>query len=320
MILITGCAGFIGFHLCTKLLLKNIKIIGIDCLDNYYPKIHKQKRLNILKKNKNFKFLRIDLKNFNQLKEKIKNVKVDKIIHLAAQPGVRISISKPHNTLNQNLTSFSNIIEIGRLKKIKKFIYASSSSIYGETKIYPFNERDYKNIPISVYGATKLSNEIIARSYSKNFKLKCIGLRFFTVYGPYGRPDMAYYSFLDQLKKNKTIDVFNRGIMKRDFTYIDDVVDGICKVIKIKIKENYLVLNIGKGKPDNLMDLINLIQKYYKKKFKIKFTKNIPMGDIKKTFSNVNKAKKLINWKPSTNLEGGVSKFAKWYKKYYGIK
>ena len=225
MILITGCAGFIGFHLCTKLLLKNIKIIGIDCLDNYYPKIHKQKRLNILKKNKNFKFLRIDLKNFNQLKEKIKNVKVDKIIHLAAQPGVRISISKPHNTLNQNLTSFSNIIEIGRLKKIKKFIYASSSSIYGETKIYPFNERDYKNIPISVYGATKLSNEIIARSYSKNFKLKCIGLRFFTVYGPYGRPDMAYYSFLDQLKKNKTIDVFNRGIMKRDFTYIDDVVD-----------------------------------------------------------------------------------------------
>ncbi len=320
MILITGCAGFIGFHLCNKLLLKNIKIIGIDCLDNYYPKIHKRKRLNILNKNKNFKFLKIDLKNFNQLKEKIKNIKVDKIIHLAAQPGVRISISKPHNTLNQNLTSFSNIIEIGRLKKIKKFIYASSSSIYGETKIYPFNEKDYKNIPISVYGATKLSNEIIARSYSKNFKLKCIGLRFFTVYGPYGRPDMAYYSFLDQLKKNKTIDVFNRGIMKRDFTYIDDVVDGICKVIKIKIKENFLVLNIGKGKPDNLMDLINLIQKYYKKKFKIKFTKNIPMGDIKKTFSNVNKAKKLINWKPSTNLEGGVSKFVKWYKKYYGIK
>tara|TARA_B100000902_G_scaffold264960_1_gene251070 strand:- start:548 stop:1510 length:963 start_codon:yes stop_codon:yes gene_type:complete len=320
MILITGCAGFIGFHISKKLLLKNTKIIGIDCLDNYYPKIHKRKRLNILNKNKNFKFLKIDLKNFNQLKDKIKNIKVDKIIHLAAQPGVRISISKPHNTLNQNLISFSNIIEIARLKKVKKFIYASSSSIYGETKVYPFNETDYKNIPISVYGATKLSNEIIARSYSKNFKLKCIGLRFFTVYGPYGRPDMAYYSFLNKLKKNKTIDVFNRGIMKRDFTYIDDVVAGIYEVIKFKIKENFVVLNIGKGKPDNLMDLINLIQKYYRRKFKIKFTKNIPMGDIKKTFSNVNKAKRLIKWKPATNLDEGVSKFVKWYKKYYGIK
>ncbi len=178
---------------------------------------------------------------------------------------------------------------------------------------------DYKNIPVSVYGATKLSNEIIANTYSKNFKLKCVGLRFFTVYGPYGRPDMAYYSFLDQLKKNKRIEVYNKGIMKRDFTYIDDVIEGICKVIKIKIRDNYIVLNIGKGKPDNLMDLINHIQKYYNKKFKIKFIKNIPMGDIKKTFSNTNKAKKLINWKPKTNLDKGIKKFVEWYKKYHGI-
>ena len=314
MILITGCAGFIGFHTCNKLLSKNIKVLGIDSLDNYYPKSHKYRRLKILKKSKNFKFIKIDLKKFDQLKKKLKNFKFYIVIHLAAQPGVRISISNPHNTLNQNLISFSNIIEISRLKKIKKFIYASSSSVYGDTKVYPFSESDYKNIPISVYGATKLSNEIIAKSYSKNFNMKCIGLRFFTVYGPYGRPDMAYFSFLENLKKNKKINVFNRGIMKRDFTYIDDVVDGLINLIKVKIKENNIVLNIGKGKPDNLMDLISFIEKNYKKKFKINYIKSIPKGDIKKTFSNVNRAKKIIKWKPKVNLNEGIKRFIDWYK------
>ena len=314
MILITGCAGFIGFHLSKKLLSKNVKVLGIDCLDNYYPKFHKYRRLKILKKYRKFKFIKLDLKRFDTLKKKLNNFKIDYIIHLAAQPGVRISISNPHNTLNQNLISFSNIIEISRLKKIKKFIYASSSSIYGDTKIYPFSEKDNKNIPVSIYGATKLSNEIIAKTYSKNFKIKCIGLRFFTVYGPYGRPDMAYYSFLDNLKKNKKIEVFNRGKMKRDFTYIDDVIDGVIKILKTKIKENSIILNIGKGKPDNLMDLINLIQKNFKKKFKIKFTNNIPNGDIKKTFSNTNRAAKMIKWKPKISLQQGVKRFVDWYK------
>ncbi len=314
MILITGCAGFIGFHICNKLLSKNIKVLGIDSLDSYYPKSHKYRRLKILKKSKNFKFVKIDLKKFDQLKKKLKNFKFYNVIHLAAQPGVRISISNPHNTLNQNLISFSNIIEISRLKKIKKFVYASSSSVYGDTKVYPFSESDFKNIPISVYGATKLSNEIIAKSYSKNFNMQCIGLRFFTVYGPYGRPDMAYFSFLENLKKNKKINVFNRGIMKRDFTYIDDVVDGVINLIKVKIKENNIVLNIGKGKPDNLMDLISFIEKNYKKKFKINYLNNIPRGDIKKTFSNINRAKKIIKWKPKVNLNEGIKRFIDWYK------
>ena len=314
MILITGCAGFIGFHICNKLISNNTKVLGIDSLDNYYPESHKYRRLKILRKSKNFKFIKIDLKKFDQLKKKLKNFKFYNVIHLAAQPGVRISISNPHNTLNQNLISFSNIIEISRLKKIKKFIYASSSSVYGDTKVYPFSESDYKNIPISVYGATKLSNEIIAKSYSKNFNMKCIGLRFFTVYGPYGRPDMAYFSFLENLKKNKKINVFNRGIMKRDFTYIDDVVDGVINLIKVKIKENNIVLNIGKGKPDNLMDLISFIEKNYKKKFKINYLKSIPKGDIKKTFSNINRAKKIIKWKPKVNLNEGIKRFIDWYK------
>jgi len=314
MILITGCAGFIGFHLAKKLLKSNKKVIGIDCIDNYYPKKKKYQRLAILKKYNNFKFFKIDLKDFSKTDTLLDKYKIKVIVHLAAQPGVRISIKNPHNTLRQNLIPFINIIEMARLKKIKKFIYASSSSVYGDSKIYPFNEKDFKNVPVSIYGASKLSNEIIADSYAKNFKLKCVGLRFFTVYGPYGRPDMAYYSFLNSLKNNKIIKVFNNGNMVRDFTYIDDVIDGILNVIKAKFANTHEVLNVGKGNPDKLMDLINFLEKNYSKKFKINFTKNIPLGDIKKTYSNVNKAKKIISWKPKTTLKAGIEKFVKWYK------
>ena len=203
MILVTGCAGFIGFHLTKKLLLNNKKVIGIDCINDYYSKSKKYQRLDIIKKESNFKFLKIDLNDYKQTYQKLKKYKIDKVIHLAAQPGVRISVKHPHNTLKQNLISFLNIIEISRVKKVNKFIYASSSSIYGDSKIFPFNEKDFQNIPVSVYGATKLSNEIIADSFARNFKLNCVGLRFFTVYGPYSRPDMAYYSFLDNLRRKK---------------------------------------------------------------------------------------------------------------------
>ena len=320
MNLITGCAGFIGFHLAKKLLIKKKTVIGIDSLDSYYSKDLKFTRLRILKKFKNFHFKKIDLKNFKLTYNFIKKKKINCIFHLAAQPGVRVSHKNPINTLNQNIISFINVIEIARIKNVKKFIYASSSSVYGETKVYPFTENDNKNTPISVYGASKFCNEILAKSYSKNFKMKCFGLRFFTVYGPYGRPDMAYYNFLDSLRNNKPIKVFNRGIMKRDFTYIDDVINGIIEVYNLKGKNKYEVLNIGKGKPDNLMDMINQLQKYYKKKFKIKYTNSIPNGDIKKTFSNTQKAKKLINWYPKTNLAEGIKNFVQWYKIYYGIK
>ncbi len=313
MILITGCAGFIGFHLSRRLLEKKVKIIGVDNIDKYYSTKLKQKRISILKKSKRFNFAKIDLGNFSKLKKFLSKKKIETIIHLAAQPGVRISIKKPHNTLNQNLIPFINILELARIKNVKKFIYASSSSVYGDTKTFPFIEKDVNNVPVSVYGASKLSNEIIAHSYSKNFKLKSIGLRFFTVYGPYGRPDMAYYSFLENLKKNKIIKVFNKGKMKRDFTYIDDVVDGILKVIQKKFKNFHEILNIGKGKPDELMSLISLLEKSSDKKFKIKFINNIPLGDIKKTFANVEKAKKNIVWKPKTSLKTGIKKFVDWH-------
>tara|TARA_A100001388_G_scaffold264478_1_gene235792 strand:- start:281 stop:1243 length:963 start_codon:yes stop_codon:yes gene_type:complete len=320
MILVTGCAGFIGYHLSIKLLKKNIKVIGIDSLNDYYSKKLKLKRLSILKKNSNFYFSKIDLNNYSSLNVFLKKKKIDKIIHLAAQPGVRVSLKKPFNTLKQNINAFTNILEIARVKKIKKFLYASSSSIYGETKIYPFIEDDKENEPISVYGSSKLTNEILASSYARNFKIKCIGLRFFTVYGPLGRPDMAYFSFLDNLRKNKPITVFNKGLMKRDFTYIDDVVTGIINLMNLKLKENHLVLNIGKGKSDNLMDLVNQLQNNYNKKFKIIYSNKIPIGDIKKTFSNTKKAKKFINWKPKVNLKEGVKKFVDWYKIHHGIK
>ena len=315
MILITGCAGFIGFHLSKKLLEKKIQVVGIDSINDYYSKNLKLKRLNLLKKYKNFFFGKIDLKNYEKAHEFLKYKKIKQIIHLAAQPGVRISLAKPYNTLNQNLNTFINILEITRIKKIKKFIYASSSSIYGNTKLYPFNELDLKNSPVSVYGATKLSNEIIAQSYSRNFGMKCVGLRFFTVYGPYGRPDMAYYDFSNKLKNNKKIFVFNKGKMLRDFTYIDDVIKGILNVMRKNFKDNHEVINIGKGKPDNLMDMIKYLEKNYKKKFRIKFTNNIPVGDMKKTYSNVNKAKRLINWNPKTTLKTGLEKFVIWFKK-----
>ena len=316
MILITGCAGFIGFHLAKKLLDKNIKIFGLDSIDSYYSTDLKYKRLNILKKSKKFYFKKIDLNNFHSTYNFLRKKKIEIIIHLAAQPGVRISIKNPHNTLKQNLIPFINILEIARIKKIKKFIYASSSSVYGDTKIFPFNEKDLKNTPVSVYGSSKLSNEIIAKSYSKNFKLKTIGLRFFTVYGPYGRPDMAYYSFIENLKKNKKIKVFNKGKMQRDFTFVDDVIDGILKVIKTRFKNSHEILNIGKGKPDNLMSLIVLLEKNYNKIFKIDYINKIPLGDIKKTFANINKAKQTINWKPKTPLKKGIEKFVAWYNSY----
>ena len=316
MILITGCAGFIGFHLSRRLLEKKVKIIGIDNIDKYYSTKLKQTRISILKKSKRFNFAKIDLGNFSKLKKFLLKKKIETIIHLAAQPGVRISIKNPHNTLNQNLIPFINILELARIKNVKKFIYASSSSVYGDTKTFPFIEKDVNNVPVSVYGASKLSNEIIAHSYSKNFKLQSIGLRFFTVYGPYGRPDMAYYSFLENLKKNKIIKVFNKGKMKRDFTYIDDVVDSILKVIQKKFKNFHEILNIGKGKPDDLMSLIILLEKNYNKKFKIDYINKIPLGDIKKTFANVKKAKQRINWKPKTSLKKGIKKFVAWYDSY----
>jgi len=318
MILITGCAGFVGYHLCNILLKNNKKIIGIDNLNSYYDQKLKIIRLKNLQNYKNFQFIKEDLTKFKDINKLLKKYKFNFIIHLAAQPGVRYSFNEPNKTLYNNLISFNSIIEIARLKKVKKFVYASSSSVYGEVKKFPFTENDSSIRPISVYGASKLSNEIIADVYSKNFNLNCIGLRFFTVYGPYGRPDMAYYDFALKNLRNQKIELYNNAKMLRDFTYIDDVIAAIVKIIDKKdLPKGHHVLNIGKGKPDKLINLVNFLQSNLKKKFNINYKKFIPKGDIKKTYSNNSKIKKLLKWSPEISLKEGIEKFVSWFKKYY---
>jgi UDP-glucuronate 4-epimerase len=318
MILVTGCSGFIGYHLCYSLLKNNIKILGIDNINAYYDKKLKILRLSKLKNFKNFNFICADITNFKNLYKLIKKKNFKTIVHLAAQPGVRYSLNEPNKTLYNNLNSFINIIEIARLKKVKKFIYASSSSVYGNVKKFPFTEDDYSIKPISVYGASKLSNEIVADVYSKNFNLNCFGLRFFTVYGPYGRPDMAYYNFALKNLNKKKIELYNNAKMLRDFTYIDDVIAAVIKIIdKKNLPKGHHLLNVGKGKPDKLIDLVNALQSHLKNKFNISYKNFIPKGDIKKTYSNNRKIKKLLKWSPKISLNEGVEKFANWFKKNY---
>ena len=318
MILITGCSGFIGYHLSKYFLEKKIKVLGIDNLNSYYDRNLKISRLNELKKFKYFEFLKKDLTNFKDIYKSIGVGRFQSIIHLAAQPGVRYSFNHPKNTLYNNLNSFVNIIEIARMINCQKFIYASSSSVYGNVKEFPFNENDLSIKPISVYGASKLSNEIIADVYSKNFNLNCFGLRFFTVYGPFGRPDMAYYDFALKNLRNRKIELYNNAKMLRDFTYIDDVIAAIIKIIDKKdLPKGHHVLNIGKGKPDKLIDLVNLLQSNLKNKFNINYKNFIPKGDIKKTYSKNSKIKRLLKWSPEISLNEGIEKFVSWFKKYY---
>jgi UDP-glucuronate 4-epimerase len=318
MILITGCAGFVGYHLCNILLKNNKKIIGIDNLNSYYDQKLKITRLKNLQNYKNFQFIKEDLTKFKDINKSLRKYKFNFIIHLAAQPGVRYSFNEPNKTLYNNLNSFNSIIEIARLKKVKKFVYASSSSVYGEVKKFPFIENDSSIRPISVYGASKLSNEIIADVYSKNFNLNCIGLRFFTVYGPYGRPDMAYYNFALKNLRNQKIELYNNAKMLRDFTYIDDVIEAIIKIIEKKnLAKGHHVLNVGKGKPDKLIDLVNFLQNNLKNKFNINYKNFIPKGDIKKTYSNNSKIKKILKWSPKIGLDQGIKRFINWFRKYH---
>lgn len=318
-IIVTGVAGFIGMQTSLRLLSPKNKILGIDNLNNYYDRKLKLKRLNLLKKYKNFKFKKIDIADQNLYKV-FKSFKPDYVIHLAAQAGVRHSISNPQDYTHSNLLGFANILEFSKLLKIKHLIYASSSSVYGESKEFPLNENQKLDKPISYYGATKLCNELMAYSYSHLFKLPTTGLRFFTVYGPWGRPDMALFLFTNAIKKRKKIQLFNRGDMIRDFTYIDDITISIKKLIKKKpnIKKGipHRILNIGSSNPIQLKKYISTLEKI----LKIKSDKNkLPMqkGDIRHTHANVNKLANLIKFKPKTKITDGIKNFVKWFDDYY---
>ncbi len=312
-VLITGACGFIGFHYSLFLLNKGFNICGVDDLNNYYSVSLKKERLNILRKNKKFKFHKISTHNFKKMEYIFKKNKFDLIINFAAQAGVRLSFLNQDVYFNRNIVGFYNILKLCKIYKIKKVIYASSSSVYGNSKSKKFSLNDKSDNQESFYAATKKINEIIANTYSKKFKINIIGLRFFTVYGPYGRPDMAYFKFTDKLFKNKSIELYNSGNHSRDFTYIEDAVKMIFQIQKSKKKISHQIYNIAAGKNEKLLKLINVIEKLSGKKFKIKKLKK-QVGDVDDTHADISLTKKTTRYSPKYNLNLGMKKFIDWYK------
>jgi|TARA_B110000503_G_C7100579_1_gene393594 UDP-glucuronate 4-epimerase len=320
--LITGCAGFIGFHLSLQLLKKNKKIIGIDNLNNYYDQKLKRDRLKILKSYKHFFFYKESIQS-KKIKKIFSKYKIDNVINLAAQAGVRYSISNPDIYLKSNLIGFCNLIELSKEFNVKHFIYASTSSVYGENKKNKFSEKDTIEKPLQFYAATKSANELIAYSYSNIFKLRTTGLRFFTVYGPWGRPDMSLFKFVKNGLMNKKVEIYNHGKHLRDFTYVDDIVFYVNKILQSKLDEEkripHDVYNIGGGSPIKLMSFVKIIEKKLKITLKKKYL-NLQKGDIVRTNANNHKLIKKFKIKKFTKIERGVSNFISWYKKYYKIK
>ena len=313
-ILVTGAAGFIGYHLCESLLKDGIQILGLDNLNNYYDQNLKLERLKRLKNHNNFMHKKIDILNLKNLEKIFKDFKPNKVINLAAQAGVRFSIKNPHAYIDSNITGFINLIELSQRYDINSFIYASSSSVYGGNEKLPFSESDMTNKPISLYGASKKSNELIANSYSSLYGLNTTGLRYFTVYGPWGRPDMAYFIFTKKILAGEPIEVYNNGKMKRDFTFIDDIILGT----KSAIEKNYKceIFNLGSSKNEELMDLIKTIEYELAKKAIIKYLPIQP-GDAIETYANIDKSIEKLNYNPKISINNGIPKFINWYKEYY---
>ena len=337
-ILVTGSAGFIGFHVCKKLLSRNYEVIGIDNVNNYYDINLKKSRLQVLdkysSKNKNsWIFCKGSLEDSSFLNNIFKKYSPSIVINLAAQAGVRYSITNPKSYIDSNIVGFSNILEFCRSKKVKHLIYASSSSVYGGNTKLPFSENDPVNHPVSLYAATKKANELLAHSYSNLYNIPATGLRFFTVYGPWGRPDMAPMIFAKSIYEDIPLKIFNKGKMQRDFTYIEDVVEAIFKLIKkpaisdINFKTNnpnpstswapHRILNIGNNETIELLDFIEILERLIGRKANKNY---LPMqkGDVVKTWADTNLMESYIGFKPYTNIEDGLVKFVNWYKEYYG--
>ena len=330
-IFITGSSGFIGFHLAIKLLNKGIKVHGLDSMNTYYDIKLKKARLNILKKYKSFSFTKGTLENEKKLSKSIEAFKPKVIVHLAAQAGVRHSIKNPNTYLNSNILGTFNILKIANEIKLKHLIIGSSSSVYGANRKLPFQENDKTDHQVSFYAATKKSTESLAHSYSSLWNLPITMLRFFTVYGPFGRPDMAYFKFTKKILEGKKVDIYNKGKMYRDYTYIDDIVEGIYrllnKVPSLKAKKKYnndslstvapfRILNIGNTKKIYLLNFINTLEKELNMKIKRNY---LPMqkGDVHTTLSDSSLLKKITGYNPKTNYKDGIKKFVKWYLNFY---
>lgn len=314
-ILVTGCCGFIGYHLSKRLIKDGHFVTGVDNMNDYYDVSMKERRLVEINGYDNFKFYLEDISNYEKISKIFESGKFDIVVNLAAQAGVRYSIENPFVYIQSNLVGFSNILECCRSFKVDRLIYASSSSVYGNNDDIPFKECTRTDNPVSLYAATKKSNEILAESYSTLYGFQCTGLRFFTVYGPEGRPDMAPFLFTKAIDNGEPITVFNNGNMLRDFTYIDDIVEGIVKIIEKKLDYRHEIYNIGCSNPVKLMDFINEIEKCLGKKANIVF-KEMQKGDVVKTYADTTKLEKDFGYKPSIKIEEGIEKFINWWKEY----
>jgi UDP-glucuronate 4-epimerase len=326
--LVTGSSGFIGFYLCKYLLDRDFKVIGIDNMNDYYDVKLKESRLNILKKYNNYVFYKDDISNKENILNIFKTHKPAYVLHMAAQAGVRYSIDNPDSYIKSNIIGTYNILEACRHYPVKHLLYASSSSVYGANKKVPFEETDFVDNPVSLYAATKKSDELMAYTYSHLYDIPASGLRFFTVYGPMGRPDMAYYKFVDMFFAGKEIHIYNNGDfendMYRDFTYIDDIVEGIMRLIPNApvVKPRHMVYNIGNNNPEKLMVFINTLEEClsYSLGRKIEFKKvyeSIKPGDVHKTFASTDRLEKEVGFKPKTTIKEGLQKFIEWYITYY---
>lgn len=334
-ILVTGAAGFIGFHLSKRLVADGYEVVGIDNINDYYEVTLKESRLEILKGLKNFTFHKIDLTDKAGIDKLFAESKFDYVVNLAAQAGVRYSITNPYAYIESNITGFLNILEACRHNPVKHLVYASSSSVYGANRKMPFSVHDNVDHPLALYAATKKSNELMAHAYSNLYQVPTTGLRFFTVYGPYGRPDMALFLFTKAILEGKPIDVFNHGKMKRDFTFVEDIVEGIVRLVPNAPKPNaewsgmkpdpassfapYKIYNIGNNKPVELMRYIEVLEE----KLGRKAIKNfLPMqdGDVPETYADVNDLMNDVGFKPDTSIEDGIEKFVTWYLDYYKVK
>lgn len=321
IILVTGGAGFIGYHLSKQLLEYDCTVIGYDNLNDYYEVQLKYDRLKDLEGREGYIFIKGDLADKEALGKLFQEYSFDIVVNLGAQAGVRYSIDNPDAYMSSNMVGFYNILECCRHYPVEHLVYASSSSVYGANKKVPFSVEDKVDYPVSLYAATKKSNELMAHCYSKLYGIPATGLRFFTVYGPFGRPDMAYFKFAKKIMNGETIQIYNNGDMMRDFTYIDDIVKGIANILpnppeEIETGAKYKVYNIGNNKPEKLMDYIQTLEKHLGREAKKEFLPMQP-GDVYQTYADVSDLMHNFNFKPSTSIDEGLSKFVTWFKEYY---
>ncbi len=333
-ILVTGAAGFIGFHLSKRLLEEGCSVVGLDIVNDYYDPSIKEARLDILRPHERFRFVKIDLADKAAMDELFKEERFDAVVNLAAQAGVRYSLVNPQSYVDSNLVGFVNILEGCRHNHVKHLVFASSSSVYGSNTKMPFSVHDNVDHPVSLYAASKKSNELMAHAYAHLFEIPCTGLRFFTVYGPWGRPDMALFLFTKAILEDRPIDVFNYGKMQRDFTYIDDIVEGVVRVIERPARPNpqwsgdnpdpgssyapYKIYNIGNNQPVELMHFIEVIEDTLGKKAKKNLLPLQP-GDVPATYANIDDLVRDTGFKPSTPLEVGIPRFIEWYRDYFKV-